>query len=237
MSGQGLLKVLNCSSVAYKSNYSTYPYSAGSSTNNNTPGYNPTSVANSHFTVYSQTAASPYYTTFIQQTISTDGTTGTGGVSTSIISFPAYIQKFAVDADPAGGNLLYMCAMADLTLNSPTNPNSSVYNIFLNLGIFSNGVNSQPFPFLKKYQYGKTNGVCDVILSLEANGKMEETAVFSLNSSEIAANDGVAPVSSTNAAKSGTTLFTLCFPISSIFPQISTPGVIFRLKAEIVGYV
>jgi hypothetical protein len=66
---------------------------------------------------------------------------------------------------------------------------------------------------------------------------MEETAVFSLNSSEIAANDGVAPVSSTNSAKPGSTLFTLCFPISSIFPQISTPGVIFRLKAEIVGYI
>ena len=225
----------NCSDVVYNSNYSTYPYAPGSVSNNNTPGYNPTTVANSHFTVYSQSAASPYYTTFLQQTVSTDGQSG-DGVATNIMTFPAYIQKLAVDS---ATSLLYMCAIADLTLNSPTNPNSSVYNIFLNLGMFSDTPNKAPFPFLKKYQYGQTNGVCDVILSLEANGKMEETAIFSLNSSEIAANSGgvAAPVSATNKAVPGQTLFTLSFPISSIFPQISTPGVVFRLKAEIVGYI
>jgi len=249
----GILNIVNCSSVAYNREYSTYPYATPTSaaTGKTVPGYNPTGVAKSHFTVYSQSASTQYYASFILQSQNTS--TPSSSIANSVVAVPVYIQECATATVDVSGvsvrQILYHSSVADVTLNAPTNPNSSVYNIFMNMSLFDTVSGAPPgdtsggstYPYFKNYTYNGTAPICDVLLTLSAQGKDMETAVFSLSSQQITANSTTSPSSpiSTNitASQLGQILLTMNLPISSIFPQISTPGIIFRIKTEIIGYV
>lgn len=250
----GILNIVNCSSVAYTKGCSTYPYpQVGSSTSSTqaVPGYNPTSYGNSHFTVYSQSASTQYYASFILQ--EQNASEPSESIANSVIAVPVYLQECATAVDASGvRNILYHSSVADVTLNAPTNPNSSVYNIFMNMSLFDTVSNAPPgtskstdttdsftYPFFKNYTYDGTAPICDVLLTLSAQGKDMETAVFSLSSQQITANSSSKPTTQPSdiTTNLGKNILTLNLPISSIFPQISTPGIIFRIKTEIIGYV
>jgi hypothetical protein len=272
----GLLNLLDTSSVAYLNGCSNYPYeqySTSTSSSTIQPGYDPPNNGLSHFTVYNGTNSTPYFASFIlqQQQVSTtqEITDVQQSIANSIISVPVYIQESATanftatdgpDATWAGTPyFLYHSSIADVTLNSPTNPNSSVYNIFMNMTLFDYQSGSPPsgatdasgfiavYSIFKKFRYTTTTNsfsnsssdpVCDVLLTLSAQGKTMESSVFSLSSQQITVGNPN-PIKDTNTfnSKPGVAVLSINLPISSIFPQISTPGITFRIKTEIIGYV
>jgi hypothetical protein len=231
------------------------------------PGYNPSSNANSHFTVQTQINSTQYFASFVLQEIGTD-TDPKNSIANSVIAVPVYLQESATalytPEDVSGLNIkatfvgtpyiLYHSSIADVTLNTPTNPSSSVYNIFMNMSLFDSRSGTPPgttvsegttviYPSFYYYQGATTTNLCDVLLTLTAQGKDMETAVFSLSGQQISANNPNGPLggtgtnSNTFSSNPGQNLLTLNLPISSIFPQISTPGITFRIKTEIIGYV
>jgi len=248
----GPLTVLNGSDMAYTGWASNYPYgtatvsSGGSPSTGDTyiPGYNPVTTTNqlSNFTVYNTGASTQYYASFIvQQEVSSGNnpsspSTSAYQIANNVLSVPVYSLTCATDSKY---NLLYYSATADLVLNTPTNPSSSVYNIFLNLNLFdsASGIQGQTsIPYFQNYSYGNPTAVCDVMLTLSSMGSSTVSSVFTLTSQDISANYSTEPVSTNNTPVSGQTLFTLNIPVSSVFPQISTPGILYRLKVELLGY-
>jgi hypothetical protein len=258
----GPLTVLNANDIAYVNWASNYQYgtttvtsTSTSVTNNTTPGYQPLTTPLSNFTVYNTGASTEYYATFIiQQQLSPNqnpsGSTNVQ-VATNVLSVPVYSLTCATDPS---GNILYYSATADLILNSPTNPSSSVYNIFLNLNLFDSSSttsisSSCCLPFFQNYSYGTSNNVCDVLLTLSSMGSTSVSSIFTLTSQDIAANSyqyacaiggystsAISTGSQITTATNGDTLFTINLPISSIFPQISTPGILYRLTVELLSY-
>lgn len=249
----------NNNGMAYVGWASNYPYgsatvSAGGttgSTNADIPGYAAptTSTQLSNFTVYNTGATTEYYASFIIQQQLTPGTANPSSYSSSqiannVLSVPVYSLTCAVDSN---NYILYYSAVADLIMNTPTNPSSSVYNIFLNLNLYNSNSGIQgasSIPFFSNYVYTSTNAVCDVLLTLSSMGSTSVSSVFTLTSQDIAANGAGenSPVGATNTdgttttATVGATLFTINIPVSSVFPQISTPGILYRLKVELLGY-
>lgn len=277
MSSTGLLQILNASSLAYTGWLSNYDFGIaqdsdgainanGSSTtstaNSYLPGFSPVSCLStdqfltSNFSVYNTGATTPYYATFVIQNQTTAGTSNqsanpssTGTTFTNVLQAPLYCMSFASDNKY---NLLYFSATADLILNSPTNPSSSVYNIFLNMNILNQltpDTSTDNLPWFANY-LTSTDGsapVCDVLLTLSSTGSTQQSAIFTLTAAQVSANsagnNGGAgtPVSyttsgGTSLAASGTTLFTINLPISSIFPSISVPSIIYRLTIQLLGY-
>jgi len=260
----GPLTVLNANDIAYVNWASNYQYgtttvsSTNTVSNDTTPGFAPMGTQLSNFTVYNTGASTEYYTTFIiQQQLqansnpSSSSTSQPVQVANNVLSVPVYSLTCATDPS---GNILYYSATADLILNSPTNPSSSVYNIFLNLNLFdssstTNISSSCCLPFFQNYSYGTTNNVCDVLLTLSSMGSTSYSSIFTLTSQDIAANSytnncaiggfatsGTSSGSQITSATNGDTLFTINLPISSIFPQISTPGILYRLTIELLSY-
>jgi hypothetical protein len=264
----GPLTVLNGSDMAYTGWASNYAYgtptvstsNSPSGITNNIPGYNPVNYQNklSNFTIYNTGATTQYYASFIIQqqlsaTTSNPPTTTNAPfqVANNVLSVPVYSLTSAVDS---ASNILYYSVTADLLLNTPTNPSSSVYNIFLNLNLFDansglQGSSSTPIstsiPYFLNYTYGSSDPVCDVLLTLSSMGSTSVSPIFTLTSQDISANSpssgststaNYEPVSDNNVAVSASTLFTLNIPVSSVFPQISQPGILYRLKVELLGY-
>ena len=247
--GSGLLTVENAQTIAYSGGYSSYSWTIPSSTTSSSsvvsPGYNPSNYAKSMFTVYNTSATTSYYEANIVQATGTSSSTPENIIANNVMSVPLMTLSCAVDSS---NNLLYYEAVGDLTLNAPTNPSSSIYNIFLNLVLYNSvsGLNTNSsLPWLNGYTYGSTTStdikaqapICDVILKLSSTGSETTTAVFSLNSTEVTVANSTGPITSSNSATQGATTFILNFPLSSIFPQISVPGIVYRVKAEIIGYI
>jgi hypothetical protein len=245
--------------MAYVGWASNYPYGSATISSSNAisgdylPGYAPSNTNGqlSNFTVYNTGATTEYYASFIIQQQLASGSNPAASptlqVANNVLTVPVYSLTCAVDA---ANQILYYSATADLILNTPTNPSSSVYNIFLNLNLFNaaSGIQSSScanIPYFENYTYNTTDPVCDVLLTLSSMGSTSVSSIFTLTSQDIAANScaNALPIGGTDTsgtqlttATNGDTLFTINIPISSVFPQISTPGILYRLKVELLGY-
>lgn len=228
-----LLYVYNAIDNAYKGYYSNTSYVTGATDN---PGYDPINHQGifSNFTVFNTGVTTPFFATFIAQQPASQ-------YATNVVEVPVYVMQGATDVN---NNLLYFMGTFDLILNSPTNPSSSNYNIFLNMGLYgptapsgtSSDTNLPYLPLMPPSPTNSTVPVCDVQLSLWSNGQSVSTPIFALTAAEISCtnyNNGVSVGSSTTG---GQTLYTLNVPLSSVFPQIAMSGITYRGTVEVFPY-
>jgi hypothetical protein len=194
------------------------------------------SQAISAFTVNTSGNSTYAYSSFL---------TPTSGTSIQVITFTSYDMEMAVDSS---GNLMYFKAMFDFVLNTPTNPSSSAYNIYLNLmmyGPYGPIAGSSENFNIPNWTTSKTtiNNVFDAVMSVSSSGQTSQTGIFTLNQTQILQyTTDTSVLSSSNFPTSfGTTTpfntqFTVSIPFSSIFPNINTAGVVYRGVVELFPY-
>jgi len=199
---------------------------AQSQVNGSTSG----SQAISAFTVNTSGNSTYAYSSFLTPTSST---------SIQVITFTSYDMEMAVDSS---GNLMYFKAMFDFVLNTPTNPSSSAYNIYLNLMMYgpygptSNSLENFNIP---NWSTSTTtiNNVFDAVMSVSSSGQTSQTGIFTLNQTQIlqfiSSSDFPTSFGTTTSQK---TQFTVSIPFSSIFPNINTAGVVYRGVVELFPY-
>jgi len=208
-------------------------------------GPNPASGNGStgYITVYNTGATTDYYASFLNPS--------TQQQPSGVLNVSSFTMMSSVSS---AYYLNYYCAKFQLSLNSVTNPSSSVYNIFLNLFLLNQPPTTDvsgstgdvyPYPFLPVFASTSTTlttPACDVLLTLCSQGQKISTPIYSLLVNQISLADYTSSSTPTTYYTAGTspgvgnTLFILNLPLSSIFPSINTPGITYDCTVEVFPY-